>query len=438
MMKDAKDLLPWKVTDISIRPYENFWSMNPSIHFDGALWRVVLRCCDYAMPGGVTIRSPKAGPGHQSKNAMVILDPATWKPIRIFKMRERDDHPRTPCANVGYEDMRIFKTDHGGLQGIAASLHLQRDARPAAGGAQHQPPEQVLLSFDSDYNIVAARPIRGDSFSGTAQKNWVPFDDCAEPRFLYSIGKGTMFSDRGAVRGDAAVVRLSERARSFIAPDPTDHAQAMREDQERVAREDQVRQENERIEQAERTQREREEKERVKKESAKKSADPRTRLAVRGTDVSVVRGRRLTHDTVTSRPSYTAGQAVAPRSAGRVNTESSRSLSSGRTLMPRYEGLRGGTQLVRVGDDAWLGIGHEMKFLSSKKYYWHVFYLVDSRGKLTSASEPCKLAPEGIEFAAGIAIDGDRVVVSFGVDDAECRLGETSLSSVLGILRPVE
>ena len=42
-MKDAKDLFPWKVTDISIRPYEGFWSMNPSIHYDGALWRCTLR-----------------------------------------------------------------------------------------------------------------------------------------------------------------------------------------------------------------------------------------------------------------------------------------------------------------------------------------------------------------------------------------------------------
>ena len=93
---------------------------------------------------------------------------------------------------------------------------------------------------------------------------------------------------------------------------------------------------------------------------------------------------------------------------------------------------------MRVGEDAWLGIGHEMQFLQSKKYYWHTFYTVDSRGKMLAASEPCKLAPEGIEFAAGMAIDGDRVVVSFGVDDFTCRLGVTSLSAVMGILKPVD
>ena len=37
-----------------------------------------------------------------------------------------------------------------------------------------------------------------------------------------------------------------------------------------------------------------------------------------------------------------------------------------------------------------------------------------------------------------MAIDGDRVVVSFGVDDFTCRLGDTSLSAVMGILKPVD
>lgn len=113
-------------------------------------------------------------------------------------------------------------------------------------------------------------------------------------------------------------------------------------------------------------------------------------------------------------------------------------MSGGRTLMPTYEGLRGGTQLVRVGDDVWLGIGHEMRFVQSKKFYWHTFYLVDSSGKMKAASQPMKLVSNGIEFAAGMAIDGDRVVVSFGVDDMECKIGETRLSAVLERLQPVE
>jgi predicted GH43/DUF377 family glycosyl hydrolase len=48
-----------------------------------------------------------------------------------------------------------------------------------------------------------------------------------------------------------------------------------------------------------------------------------------------------------------------------------------------------------------------------------------------------KLAPNSIEFAAGIGVEGDRVVVSFGVDDMECKIGETRLSAVLETLQAV-
>lgn len=64
-------------------------------------------------------------------------------------------------------------------------------------------------------------------------------------------------------------------------------------------------------------------------------------------------------------------------------------------------------------------------------------YLVDARGKVTAASLPMKLAPHGIEFAAGMGVDGDRIVVSFGVDDMECKIGETRLSAVLNILQEI-
>jgi hypothetical protein len=439
-MKDAKDLIPWKVTDLPIRPFDDFWSFNNCIHFDGEVWRCVLRCCDYSMPGGVTVRSKKAGPGHQTKNAMVILDPHSWKPIKIHKMHERDDHPRVPSANIGYEDMRIFKTDRGGLQGIAASLHLKRNlVSRTEGSVQNQVPEQVLLSFDGEYNIVAARPIRGDSWSG-AQKNWVPFDHCEEPRFLYSIDKGTMFDDRGAMHGDATV--RSSASRLIQVRVATD--QVMREREEREQREQQERAQHEQREreQSEREQREHEQRaqhERDRKSHSKPTV--RQRPVIHGGETRIVRGR-IAVDALSTRPASRRSEpsgAVRSGSRGGTNHDQSRqTVATGRALPVKYGGLRGGSQLVHVGDNKWLGIGHEMQFLRSLKYYWHTFYLVDANGKMMAASPPCKLAPEGIEFAAGMAIDGDRVVVSFGVDDMNSRLGETSLSAVLEILKPVE
>jgi hypothetical protein len=357
----VSDQIPWKVTDISLRPYDHFWSFNPSVHFDGKIWRCSLRCADYCMRNGETIRSPRALPEESwTKNAMVIFDPSTWKPVEIYKMRERDGLTRVSCASMGYEDIRIFRTDRGGLQGIAAALHLWRGGR-----ARNRFAEQVVLSLDAEYNVVQARPIRGDDWGSLPQKNWVPFDDCVDPRFLYSIGEGKLFDERGPVTSDEPAVQPSTRPRGVFS-EPSDRAR-------RRAR-----------------------RRAVETARPRDEENPRRTRASRGEEV------------IDFWPAQRA-----------------------------YGDLRGGTQLVRVGAEGWLGIGHKMTFLDRKKLYWHVWYLVDAHGKMRAASPPMKLAPNGIEFAAGMGVDGDRVVVSFGVDDMQCKIGETSLSAVLGMLQEI-
>lgn len=334
----AAELIPWKVKDISIRPFAGYWCMNPSINFDGELWRCVIRCADYSMPNGVMIRGEHAVPTHaQTRNVMVIFDPKTWRPIKVYPMAELDGMPRVPkCTSRGFEDIRLFRTDRGGLQGIAASLHLERKTGHA--------PEQVILSFDNKYNIVDAKPIRGP-WSGTPQKNWVPFDGVEEPRFLYSIERGVLFDDTKQI---SAVVPIGKP----FNPCPDNRG---------------------------------------------------------NTEVKVMR-------------------RVLPVNASRAQPLG-------------YGGIRGGSQLVRFGNgskSAWLGIGHEMRFVNRKKFYYHTFYVVDANGKMLAKSDPMKLISNGIEFAAGMVIDGDRLVISFGVDDAECRLGETRLPAVLEVLKPME
>lgn len=406
-MKPVQDLIPWRMIDLALRPFgSGFWAFNPSIQFDGETWRCVLRCADYCMPSGRTVRSKNAGfAGQQTKNAMVILDPATWSVVRVYKMHEHDGLPRAPTPHVGFEDMRLFRTDVGGLQGIAASLHLQRGGQKSAmeGSPQSQPPEQVILSFDEEYNIVEARPIRGDGWSGP-QKNWVPFDDVVEPRFLYSIGKGTLFGSQGRLVGEERRVRSSVNARP-LPTRPVSSAPATAQADPRPL--------GEVAASAPR-----------RREAPPPSHDLRTKL--RGGDVQL-RGRRMmleagsTHST------------ARPIAGKRVEIGNAR--MGGRIHLPKYEGLRGGSQLIRVEEDRWLGVGHEMSFVEGRKYYWHVFYVVDAAGALIATSEPCKLSPTGIEFAAGMAIDGDRVVISFGVDDMESKLGETSLAAIMEKVR---
>lgn len=362
-MKRAADLIPWKVTDVSLRPYRGMWSFNPSIHYDGVSWRCVMRCSDYAMPGGIVIRSSRATPGEAStKNAMVILDPASWKPVEIYKMRERDGLAREAAKSVGYEDMRLFRTEAGGLQGIAASLHLRRGAQ-AQDRPRHRRAEQVLLSFDNEYNISGAQPLRGP-WSNGPQKNWAPFDNCVAGRFLYSIGEGTLFDERGPLAPTEAYVQPSRGARV-----------------------------------------------------TRGEPEPRAR-------------RRAGERAVESLQENHGGQRRRKSDGWNRDPDLDPIHSIGTDL-------RGGSQLIHIGGGRWLGIGHAMRLVDDLKYYWHVWYLVDARGKMTAASIPMKLAPNGIEFAAGMGIDGDRVVVSFGVDDMECKIGETHLSAVLEVLQKV-
>ena len=362
----AGDLIPWQVVPFNVRPYEGMWGFNAAIHFDGETWRCVVRCADYGMPGGLQIRGPGADArgGIQSRNLMLHLDPTTLQPVHAYAMHENDGLPRNRAANRGFEDMRLFRTTSGGLQGIAAAAHLERrragagssNGAPKAAPSEQGPPEQVVLTFDDQYRIVGALPIRGAAWAGP-QKNWSPFDGADHPRFLYSIGRGIVFSVDGP-----------------IGPMPND----------------------------------------------------------------VLEGKPKKPDGPPKRP---------PRAAGPASNAEVRSAPQAINVQPtmipsrsRYSGLRGGTQLVHLGDDQWLGLGHEMVLVRNRKLYWHAFYVVDSNGVLTHLSPSMKLCPEGIEFAAGMVVEPerDRVVVSFGVDDSECRLGITSLDAVIGTLQPYD
>jgi len=106
--------------------------------------------------------------------------------------------------------------------------------------------------------------------------------------------------------------------------------------------------------------------------------------------------------------------------------------------------LRGGTQLIpapEAGPDRWLGLVHGCR-VSTRKDYWHHAVLVGPAGDLLAISPAMKLSSDhGIEFAAGLARDpsgdGDRLVVTYGIEDDYACLAVTSARRLLATLEPI-
>ena len=98
-------------------------------------------------------------------------------------------------------------------------------------------------------------------------------------------------------------------------------------------------------------------------------------------------------------------------------------------------GFRGGGQVVRWGQ-GWLGIVHEVAHMpTGHRVYEHRFVSWDDSFRLAAISEPFAFRElRAIEFAAGLALLGDRVVVSFGVRDAEAWLVEIPSDAVASLL----
>lgn len=82
--------------------------------------------------------------------------------------------------------------------------------------------------------------------------------------------------------------------------------------------------------------------------------------------------------------------------------------------------LRGGSQLVPHGD-GWLCITHEVAW-RPERVYLHRFVKFGPDFRVIAVSDPYYFTRVGIEFCAGLARDGDRLVASFGVNDASAHL----------------
>jgi len=90
--------------------------------------------------------------------------------------------------------------------------------------------------------------------------------------------------------------------------------------------------------------------------------------------------------------------------------------------------FRGGSQVI-PHRDGWLCLVHEVVHTPGRVYL-HRFVYLDAQFVIRVVTEPFYFLQKGIEFAAGLARDGDRLVASFGVNDASAHLAFFAVDAV--------
>lgn len=98
--------------------------------------------------------------------------------------------------------------------------------------------------------------------------------------------------------------------------------------------------------------------------------------------------------------------------------------------------FRGGSQLI-PWRDGWLCLVHEVAHVNGQRTYEHRFVWFDETLRPARLSCPFWLKARQIEFAAGLADCGGRLVISFGVQDAEAWLLTIAGEEAWRLLSPV-
>ena len=134
----------------------------------------------------------------------------------------------------------------------------------------------------------------------------------------------------------------------------------------------------------------------------------------------------------------------APTIVGHLDAQSELIVDSTAEGPPVAANFRGGSQGIPLNDGV-LFLVHEVVFDAGRRIYGHRFiHLTKSRlknnrvaWKITSMSQPFYFRELGIEFAAGLARNGDSLIATFGVRDAEAWFAEFTQAEVASLLVPL-
>ena len=94
--------------------------------------------------------------------------------------------------------------------------------------------------------------------------------------------------------------------------------------------------------------------------------------------------------------------------------------------------ISGGTQVIEIAPKLYLALVHEARTIPGKstRYYQHRFVEFFADGSVMNVSPPFFFHDRQIEFAAGLALFGSRLMVSYGVRDEEAWIATMDLDEV--------
>lgn len=115
------------------------------------------------------------------------------------------------------------------------------------------------------------------------------------------------------------------------------------------------------------------------------------------------------------------------------------------------KGLRGGSPLYKLPDNSYISIVHRaynstiykyLYTLQAYKYlkhraYTHMFVRYSNKGLILQITPEFVFQHDGIEFAAGLIVQGDNVIVSYGYKDVSSYLAKIKLSKIIEMLKNV-
>lgn len=99
--------------------------------------------------------------------------------------------------------------------------------------------------------------------------------------------------------------------------------------------------------------------------------------------------------------------------------------------------FRGGSQAIALGDGYLLVVHESIDFEDGGRVYLHRFVRLDRRFGITHLSPQFSFLDRSVEFCAGLAIRGAKLVASFGHRDREAYLATMPLDEVVAALQPV-